>query len=223
MKTMGLSQLYLVNPKKFPDPEAKSLSVNATDVLDTAIVTHSLEEAIADCQFVIAVSGKKRSLSQEVMHVRDAAMKAKTYANTQQVALVFGNETNGLSNAEAELCHVLAAIPANPDYNSLNLAQAVQVMCYELRMAITAGELHIENAPPELATQAELEHFYTHLKEVLDHIGYINPKAPKKLFERIRRMYARTRLEKEEVHLLRGILTLTVTPKKHTLTKHQED
>ena len=215
MKTMGLNRLYLVKPKKFPDGEAKSLAVNAADVLDTAIVTSTLEEAIADCSFVLAVSGKERSLSQEIMTVRDAAIKTKEMASTQQVALVFGNETNGLSTAEANKCHILATIPANPAYTSLNLAQAVQIMCYELRMAITDGLIHYDEKPVELATQEDLERFYTHLKEVLTLIGYLNPKAPKKLFERLRRMYARTRLEKEEVQLLRGILSLTEKPKTH--------
>lgn len=216
MKTMGLTRLYLVNPKKFPDSEAKSLAVNAANLLDNAVVTATLDEAIADCHFVVAVSGKERSLSQEVLNVREAAIKTKQIANHQQVALVFGNETSGLSTAEANKCHVLATIPANPEYTSLNLAQAVQIMCYELRMAITEGNIHYDEKPVALATQEDLERFYDHLKEVLTLIGYLNPKAPKKLFERLRRMYARTRLEKEEVQLLRGILTLTEKPKKHT-------
>lgn len=215
MKTMGLSRLYLVNPKFFPDAQAKSLAVNASDVLDTAIVTNSLEEAIADCQLVIGVSGKERSLSQQVMTVREAALEVKKIAHQQQVALVFGTEMSGLSNAEADRCQILATIPANPEYTSLNLAQAVQIMCYEMRMAFTNGTLHYDEKPVELASQEDLERFYIHMQEVLEHIGYINPRAPKKLFERLRRLYARTRLEKEEVNLLRGILTLTQTPKKH--------
>lgn len=216
MKTMGLHRLYLVRPKHFPDGEAKSLAVNAADLLDSAIVTATLEEAIADCQFVIGVSGKERSLSQQVMTVREAAHEVHQIASHQQVALVFGTEMSGLSNAEADRCQVLATIPANPEYTSLNLAQAVQIMCYEIRMAITEGKLHYEEKPAELASQDDLERFYVHLQEVLEHIGYINPNAPKKLFERLRRLYARTRLEKEEVNLLRGILTLSITPKKHT-------
>ena len=216
MKTMGLSQLYLVRPKHFPDGEAKSLAVNAADLLDTAVVTQTLEEAIADCQFVIGVSGKQRSLSQQVITVREAAAEVKNIATHQEVALVFGTEMSGLSNEEADRCHMLATIPANPEYTSLNLAQAVQIMCYELRMAITTGELHYQEKPAELASQEDLERFYEHMREVLEQIGYINPRAPKKLFERLRRLYGRTRLEKEEVNLLRGILTLTQQPKKHT-------
>ncbi|MDP8567212.1 RNA methyltransferase [Methylophilus aquaticus] len=216
MKTMGLHRLYLVNPKFFPDAQATSLAVNASDVLEHAMVTDSLEQALADCQFVIGVSGKERSLSQQVMTVREAAQEVKTMASHSQVALVFGTEMSGLSNAEADRCHVLATIPANPEYTSLNLAQAVQIMAYEVRMALTTGELHYSEKPVELATQEDLERLYEHMREVLEHIGYINPRAPKKLFERLRRLYGRTRLEKEEVNLLRGILTLTVSPKKHS-------
>lgn len=216
MKTMGLSQLYLVNPKYFPDPQATSLAVNAADLLDSAVVIATLEEAIADCQFVIGVSGKERSLSQEVMNVREAAQQVCRIGSQQQVALVFGTEMSGLTNAEADRCQILATIPANPDYTSLNLAQAVQVMCYEVRMAITEGKLHFDEKQSELASQDDLERFYQHMQEVLSEIGYINPRAPKKLFERIRRIYARAKLEKEEVNLLRGILTLSVNPKKHS-------
>lgn len=216
MKTMGLTRLYLVRPKHFPDGEAKSLAVNAADLLDSAIVTPTLEEAISDCHFVIGVSGKERSLSQQVMNVREAAIEANKIAAESQVALVFGTEMSGLTNEEADRCHLLATIPANPEYTSLNLAQAVQVMCYEVRMAATAGKLHYDEKPTELATQDDLERFYKHLEETLVEIGYINPRAPKKLFERLRRLYGRARLEKEEVNLLRGILTLSVKPKKHT-------
>lgn len=215
MKTMGLHRLTLVRPKHFPHAEADALAVNAVDVLEHATVCDSLEQALADCQFVIGVSGKERSLSQQVMTVRQAAAEVRTIAQHSQVALVFGTEMSGLSNAEADRCHVLATIPANPAYTSLNLAQAVQIMCYEVRMALTSGDLHYAEKPAVLATQDELERFYHHLQEVLEHIGYLNPRAPKKLFERLRRLYARSRLEKEEVNLLRGILTLTVQPKKH--------
>ncbi|HNZ57018.1 MAG TPA: TrmH family RNA methyltransferase, partial [Methylophilaceae bacterium] len=152
-------------------------------MLDSAVVTDTLDEAIADCQFVIGVSGKERSLSQQVMTVREAAKEVQHIAQTQQVALVFGTEMSGLTNAEADRCQVLATIPANPDYTSLNLAQAVQVMCYEVRMAVTEGQLHYDEKPAELASQEDLERFYAHMQEVLTQIGYINPRAPKKLFE----------------------------------------
>ncbi|OYY95666.1 MAG: tRNA (cytosine(32)/uridine(32)-2'-O)-methyltransferase TrmJ, partial [Methylophilales bacterium 16-45-7] len=164
MKTMGLSRLYLVRPKLFPNSEANALAVNAGDVLDTAVVTQTLEEAIADCQLVIGVSGKQRSLSQQVFTVREAAADVTNMAAHHEVALVFGTEMSGLSNEEADRCHLLATIPANPEYTSLNLAQAVQIMCYELRMAITSGELHYQEKPAELASQEDLERFYEHMR-----------------------------------------------------------
>ena len=220
MKTMGLSQLYLVKPDSFPDAHANALSAGATDLLEHAIVTNTLDEALVGCVYAIGLSARKRQLSHELLDVRTAATKAMTVATTQPVALVFGTEMSGLSNAELDRCQTLAMIPANPEYSSLNLAAAVQIMCYELRMAYLAhaqleNEAILPNHINELATVDSVEGFYQHLEDTLLHIGYLNPAAPKKLMERLRRVYARARLEKEEVNLLRGILTLTVTPRKH--------
>jgi tRNA/rRNA methyltransferase len=226
MKTMGFQHFYLVTPQHYPDPQATALAAGATDVLDNAIVTSTLSEALVGCAFAIGLSARKRNLSHEIVTPRIAAQQGLQIAQNQPIALVFGTEMSGLSNAELDCCQLLAMIPANPEYSSLNLAMAVQVMCYELRMQ--ALELEALNndalggnrdAAPgtvELANNEDLERFYTHLEETLLHIGYLNPAAPKKLFERLRRLYARSRLEKEEINLLRGILTLTVTPKKHT-------
>ena len=220
MKTMGLQHLYLVNPHSFPDAHATALSTGAADLLENAIVTNTLAEALSGCAYAIGMSARKRGLSHELVNVRTAAAKAIDIASTQPVALVFGTEMSGLSNAELDHCQLLAMIQANPDYSSLNLAAAVQIMCYELRMAaLEAQNLPDDNlspnARPEYATIDSLEAYYVHLEETLLHIGYLNPAAPKKLMERLRRIYARIRLEKEEVNLLRGILTLTVTPRKH--------
>lgn len=221
MKTMGLQHLYLVKPDHFPDPQATALSTGAADLLENAIVTETLEEALTGCAFAIGMSARKRNLSHELVNVRSAATRAIEIAATQPVALVFGTEMSGLSNAELDLCQMLAMIQANPEYSSLNLAAAVQIMCYELRMtALEAANLREDALTPntvtELATIDSLEGFYAHLEETLLHIGYLNPNAPKKLMERMRRIYARAKLEKEEVNLLRGVLTLTKTPKKHT-------
>jgi tRNA/rRNA methyltransferase len=126
---------------------------------------------------------------------------------------------SGLTNAELDCCQLLAMIPANPEYSSLNLAMAVQLVCYELRMCALETNIHAVSGDAQtmpLATNDDLERFYTHLEETLLHIGYLNPNAPKKLFERMRRLYSRARLEKEEVNLLRGVLTLTQAPRKHT-------
>jgi tRNA/rRNA methyltransferase len=215
MKTMGLKHLYLVKPHSFPDAHATALSTGAADLLENAIVTETLSEALTGCAFAIGLSARKRSLSHTLVNVREAAVEASKLATQQPIALVFGNETSGLSNAELDCCQMLAMIPANPEYTSLNLAAAVQIVCYELRMAILGGDLD-RPVQSELATNEAVEGFYEHLEETLLTIGYINPRAPKKLMERIRRIYARIKLEKEEVNLLRGILTLSVNPKKHS-------
>lgn len=226
MKTMGFKHFYLVTPQHYPDPQATALAAGATDVLDNAIVTSTLSEALVGCAFAIGLSARKRNLSHEIVTPKVAAQQGLQIAQNQQIALVFGTEMSGLSNAELDCCQLLAMIPANPEYSSLNLAMAVQVMCYEMRMqaleldgpktdALGANKDGLASGM-ELANNEDLERFYAHLQETLLHIGYLNPAAPKKLFERLRRLYARARLEKEEINLLRGILTLTVTPKKHT-------
>ncbi|MDO9051028.1 MAG: RNA methyltransferase [Methylotenera sp.] len=216
MKTMGLQHLYLVKPNIFPDAHATALSTGAADLLENAIVCETLSEALTDCALAIGMSARKRQISHELVNVRDAASRAVSIAVKQPIALVFGTEMSGLSNAELDCCQLLAMIPANPEYTSLNLAAAVQVMSYEIRMAVLEGKLEAHPNQPELATNEALEGFYTHLEDTLIKIGYLNPDAPKKLSERIRRIYARAKLEKEEVNLLRGILTLSLAPKKHT-------
>ena len=219
MKTMGFKHLYLVNPDKYPNPQATAMAAGADDVLDNAIVTQTLSEALTGCAFAIGMSARKRYLSHETVNAREAAVQANQYAGVQKVAFVFGTEMSGLTNAELDCCQLLAMIPANPEYSSLNLAMAVQLVSYELRMTALEGKPEANiNAPAgePLATNDELERFYSHLEETLLHIGYLNPNAPKKLFERMRRLYSRARLEKEEVNLLRGVLTLTQEPRKHT-------
>lgn len=216
MKTMGLKHLYLVNPLHFPDPQATSLATGAADLLESATVCSNLPEALEGCVLAVGLSARKRQISHELVNVREAAARVASIAANQPIALVFGTEMSGLSNAELDCCQLLAMIPANPEYSSLNLAAAVQVMTYEIRMAITAGVIETDANAPELATNEAVEGFYAHLEDTLIKIGYLNPSAPKKLSERIRRIYARAKLEKEEVNLLRGILTLSVTPKKHS-------
>ena len=215
MKTMGFKHLYLVQPDKYPNPQATALAAGADNVLDNAIVTQTLSEALVGCAFAIGLSARKRYLSHETVNAREATLQASQIAASQPVAFVFGTEMSGLSNAELDCCQMLAMIPANPEYSSLNLAAAVQVVCYELRMAILEGKIEPTGAL-ELATNDALEGFYAHLEETLLKIGYLNPAAPKKLSERMRRIYARARLEKEEVNLLRGVLTLTQEPRKHS-------
>lgn len=219
MKTMGFKNLYLVQPDKYPNEQATAMAAGADDVLDYAIVTQTLSEALVGCAFAIGLSARKRYLSHETVNAREAAVQANKIAASQPVAFVFGTEMSGLTNAELDCCQLLAMIPANPEYSSLNLAMAVQLVCYELRMTILNNAPETNTGRPAgelLATNDELERFYAHLEDTLLHIGYLNPNAPKKLFERMRRLYARARLEREEVNLLRGVLTLTQEPRKHT-------
>lgn len=204
MKTMGLSSLVLVNPKRFPDREAEALASGALDVLTEARVCASLDEALAGTVLAAALSARQRELSHTAYHAREAAGIVLEQARQHPVALVFGGEISGLSNEEIIKCQMLVHIPANTDYASLNLAAAVQVMCYELRLAL-------ENPAPEqsgieAASFEEVEMFYRHLEEVMVSTGYLNPDQPKRLMERLRRLFARARLEKEEVNVLRGVL-----------------
>jgi len=214
MKTMGLSDLYLVAPASFPDAHATVMATGAADLLQSAKVCATLEQALEGCALVIGLSARKRQLSHELLAAREAAQRAVSIAGNQKVALVFGTEMSGLSNAELDLCQLLAMIPANPEFSSLNLAAAVQVMCYEIRMAsLDAGQQALAARTNPLATSDELEGFYQHLEEVLIQIGYYNPAQPKKLMQRVRRIYARANLEKEEVNILRGVLKLTQSPR----------
>jgi tRNA/rRNA methyltransferase len=213
MKTMGLQHLHLVQPKKFPHAEATALAAGATDVLDNARVCETLAEALTGCAFTIGLSARKRQLSHQLVDVREAALQASQVASSQPVALVFGTEMSGLSNAELDLCQLLAMIPADPEFSSLNLAAAVQVMSYELRMALLGGRMEIESPDEPLASNEDLEMLYRHMEETLIQIGFLNPVAPGRLMQRLRRLYARARPEKEEVNILRGILRLTNEPR----------
>ena len=205
MKTMGLSRLYLVRPRKFPHAESYALASGATDVLENIVVCETLEQALQGCSLVIGLTARKRELSHEAISPREAAAEALAIAASQEVALVFGGETNGLSNEELILCQRLTHIPANPEYSSLNLAAAVQVLAYELHMAAEAAP-QITSKRLQLATHDEVEGFYVHLEQTLIDIGFLDPALPKRLMSRLRRLFTRARLQKEEVNILRGIL-----------------
>jgi tRNA/rRNA methyltransferase len=204
MKTMGLSQLYLVNPLRFPDPQADAMAAGALDVLTNAQVCNSLEEALAGTVQAAALSARRRELAVPVASIREGARALVSLAATESVALVFGTELHGLSNAELSRCQMLIRIPANPEYSSLNLAAAVQVLCYELRMAAISETL--PESRPELARHEELELFYRTLEQTLIEIGFLDPANPRRLMPRLRRMFARTRLEREELNILMGVL-----------------
>lgn len=214
MKTMGLSRLYLVQPKKFPHADATAMATGASDLLESAAVCETLAEALAGCAFAIGLSARRRELSHELVTAREAAAEAaKIAAGQQTVALVFGTEMSGLSNEELDLCQLLAMIPTNPQFSSLNLAAAVQVVSYELRQAAPGDTQLPGSVPVPLANSEDVERFYAHLEETLIRIGFLNTAEPGRLMQRVRRIYARARLEKEEVNILRGILKLTQNPR----------
>jgi tRNA/rRNA methyltransferase len=212
LKTMGLARLSLVRPKAFPHAEARAMATGARDVLEAARVCTTLDEALAGTTLSIAMSARKRELSHPPLDARAAAQELVRAAGRGEVALVFGNETVGLSNQEVMRCSHIARIPVDPGYASLNLAQAVQVMAYEVRMAAQVPQKAApgRKAGPgiELATHEEIENFYVHLERSLYASGFLHPRYPRKLMDRLRRLFAKARLERVEVNILRGMLTL---------------
>jgi tRNA/rRNA methyltransferase len=210
MKTMGLSRLTLVNPKSFPDDEAHRRAVGADDILQQATVCESLDAALADTVAALAVSARHRNLGPAPRSVREAAPEVLALTVSGEVALVFGNETAGLSNAEVQRCQRTVFIPANPEYTSLNLAAAVQLICYELRQAAFAGSppVFTKTIPfvSPRATNDEVERFHAHLERVMIATGFLDPQQPKRLMPKLRRLFARTELERDEINILRGIL-----------------
>lgn len=206
MKTMGLNALFLVNPKRFPDPEAEARASGALDVLQAATVCEDLDQALQGATLAVALTARRRDLSPEVLTVREAAPRMLDHAERQVVAVVFGTEMSGLTNAEVGKCQMLATIPASPLYPSLNLAAAVQVVAYELRQGC-ADLAWAKNSTRQLADLDDVERFYRHLEDVLVETGFLDPEHPKRLMSRLRRLFGRTRLEQEEVNILRGILT----------------
>lgn len=206
MKTMGLRDLVLVRPKRFPDPEADALSSNALDVLGAARVVGTLSEALQGTVLAVATVSHAYDLSHVLVTCREAAADAVATARSGDVALVFGTEASGLTAEEVRLCSVCAWIPGNPDYNSLNLAAAVQIFAYETRLAAFAG-FPAPKEVPDVASHDEIERLHGHLAAVLEEIGFLDPANPKRLIPRLRRMVARARLEQVEVQILRGLLT----------------
>ena len=210
MKTMGVSRLTLVNPKKFPDAEAVARAVGADDVLHQATVCTSLDEALAGAVFAVALSARHRNLGPEPMQARAAAPEILSLAADGDVALVFGNETAGLSNDEVQRCQRTVFIPANPQYTSLNLGSAVQLLCYELRLAAFDGIPPVITkaipfvSPP--ATNDDIERFYAHLEHVMVETEFLDPQQPKRLLPKLRRLFGRSELERDEINILRGIL-----------------
>jgi len=214
MKTMGLSALYLVNPRHFPDPQAQWRAAHAADVLAQARVCTSLDEALHGVAYAVACSARGREVAVPAMNARDAAARVVEIARDQTAALVFGNEASGLTTDDVNRCQLLATIPSNPQYSSLNLAAAVQVMTYEIRLAALAPA--VTEASGKLARHEQVEGFYEDLEQTMVDIGFLDPLYPRKLMPRLRRLFARTALEDEEINILRGLLKALRNPVKRS-------
>ncbi|MBI2379199.1 MAG: tRNA (cytosine(32)/uridine(32)-2'-O)-methyltransferase TrmJ [Gammaproteobacteria bacterium] len=205
MKVMGLSELYLVNPRQFPHEEATAMASGADDLLAGARVVDSIESAIGDCALVVGASARTRSLAWPMLDPREFAAKAAEATREGPVALLFGTERTGLTNEELQRCHYHVYIPSNPDYSSLNLAQAVQILCYELRMASPERAMPaVEPESPKVGS-ADLERYFEHLERMLNSVDFIKAENPKPLMAKIRRLYYRAQPSQEEMNILRGM------------------
>ncbi|MFP2768412.1 tRNA (cytosine(32)/uridine(32)-2'-O)-methyltransferase TrmJ [Oceanisphaera sp. KMM 10153] len=210
MKTMGLGELWLVDPVSTPDSQAVALAAGANDILGSARIVPTLAEAVADCGLVIGTSARSRTWSWPMLDAREAGEKAMAEAPRHKVALVFGRERTGLSNDELQQCHFHVAIPANPEYSSLNLAMAVQTLSYEVRMAWLAraqGEGALTEMEQDYPLSEDLERFYQHLEQTLLETGFIIKPHPGQVMTKLRRLFNRARPEGYELNILRGILT----------------
>ncbi len=210
MKTMGLQRLVLVAPERFPHADALAMAAGADDVLAMALRADSLADAVADCRLVLGCTARSRRVALDELSPRQAAARACAAASAAPVALVFGRERSGLDNDELQLCHAAVHIPANADYSSLNLAAAVQVLAYELRLALlpsdespAAGDASRREPP---ASHAELEGFFAQLADTLDAIDFHKGRAPASALRKLRRIFLRSDLDARDVRLLRGVL-----------------
>lgn len=222
MKTMGLSQLILVNPLEMPNGQAQALSAGATDVLNAAKVVNTLEEAIEDCGLVVGTSARSRTLPWPILEPRECGEKLVNEGEEYPVALVFGRESSGLTNEELQLCNFHVCIPANPEYSSLNLAMAVQTLSYEVRMNFLAKQKAHVSAVEQQKKQLldsgaeedakyplskETENFYQHFESAMLTTGFIQPNHPGQVMTKVRRLFNRARPDGKELKMLRGILS----------------
>jgi tRNA (cytidine32/uridine32-2'-O)-methyltransferase len=211
MKTMGLSRLVLVAPEKAPNQDTVAMAAGADDLIEAAPVHATLAEAVADCALVLGCTARSRRVQLEQLDPREAAVRALGFAARGPVALVFGRERTGLDNNELQLCHAAVHIPSDPAFSSLNLAAAVQVLSYEVRMAHLGVAAPGPGAPARegLAPHAELEGFFAQLAEALDQIDFHKGRTPDSAMRKLRRLYLRAGLDSAEVRLLRGVLADT--------------
>lgn len=207
MKAMGYENLYLVKPKIYPNAEATARAAGADDILTNAVVCDSLEEALQGCVTVIASSARPRAISSPVFTPREYASKLSEKTKLGPVALVFGRESSGLSNEELEHCNVILQIPTNPDFSSLNVASAIQILCYEFIQGSQCLQTEkTDREKGQLATTDEMKYFYDHLQQSMIDVGFLNPEQPRKLMRRLKSLFNRAHLDENEVSILRGFL-----------------
>lgn len=209
IKNMGFGNLVLVNPQVFPSDRAVWRAAGATDVLESARVVDSLDDAISDCHLVIGTSARERRIPWPIANARDCAGKVLAEPEGNQIAILFGREHSGLTNDELQRCHMHLHIPSFEGYSSLNIAAAIQVVAYELRMArlVQKGTATIDNPWDEpMASSEEVEHLLTHMENVMTESGFLDPQNPRQTLTRIRRLFTRLRLDTSEVAILRGML-----------------
>ena len=216
MKNMGLSQLALVDPQQYPDAQATARASGADDVLAKAQVYETLDDALADCDLVFGASARLRKLSWPQLNPREMVEQVFSQPAGTRVAMVLGREHSGLTNDELERCHYLVHIPSNPEYSSLNIAAAAQVLAYELYLHWLSLQQTLRNANNEsdtsideepFASAQDMERFYEHLNETLTEIGFLQSEHPRKMMRRLRRLFNRARPDRVELNILRGILT----------------
>ncbi|MGB7802561.1 tRNA (cytosine(32)/uridine(32)-2'-O)-methyltransferase TrmJ [Buttiauxella sp.] len=219
MKTMGLTNLWLVNPLVKPDSQAIALAAGASDVIGEAKIVDTLDEALAGCSLVVGTSARSRTLPWPMLDPRECGVKSISEAQDSPVAIVFGRERVGLTNDELQKCHYHVAIQANPEYSSLNLAMAVQILAYEVRIAWLATQEEGKEAPvvedqTQYPSVDDLERFYGHLEQVLLKTGFIRTSHPGQIMSKLRRLYTRARPETQELNILRGMLSSIENEKK---------
>ena len=211
MKTMGLSQLILVDPQTAIDDKSVALAAGAADILKQAVIKPTLAQAIEDCGLVIGASARSRTLPWPMLDPRQTGLKLMDEVPNYPVAVVFGRENSGLSNEELQQCQYHVCIPANPEYSSLNLAMAVQTICYEIRMAWLnqTEKVAVTDEQQQYPSSAQMNGFIDHLETTLNEIGFIVKAHPGQIMSKLRRLYNRARPEEVELNILRGILTAT--------------
>ncbi len=221
MKTMGLKHLCLINPSRFPDPQATAMATGADDILQNAVLCSTIDEALQGVVLTVGMTARMRDISNEVASPWDAMPKVLQEATMHSVALLFGTEMSGLTNEEASRAQLLVNIPANPEFSSLNLASAVQVIAYELAAAAQVFQPTAKALQP--ATHEQVEGLMEHLEKTLYEIGFFTTQNPERMMQRLRRLYARARLEPDEINILRGILSLTTEYNGRLKARYQQE